>query len=296
MERKPVNWERLQALRERFLNPRPGVYWESAADLDLYAQTFGARIGSKWAAVWAELLPRLPEKLTVWDWGCGTGVASAALVELGQVEKVYVSDHSSLARDYAAEKLRARGVETYVLEKGTPEEPYWLVVSHVWNELDKAGQDALRAALLGAYGFTWVEPGTPELSRALIEARDGWASQFSWLGPCPHHAACGMRTREKDWCHFFAPPDPDVFTSSEWSRFSKQMQIDLRALPVSFLSGIREKTAVKDLGRVIGRPRVFKGFAKALVCRESGVAEETLKPTGDQKLKDFREIVFCREK
>lgn len=79
MEWKDVDWQILRTLRDRFLNPAPGDYWRTLSDLEHYDISFARRIASKWDAVWEENLPVLPASFSVWDWGCGTGVATETL-------------------------------------------------------------------------------------------------------------------------------------------------------------------------------------------------------------------------
>jgi hypothetical protein len=295
MEWKDVDWQILRTLRDRFLHPAPGDYWRTTADLANYDITFARRIASKWDAVWEEVLPLLPESISVWDWGCGTGVATESLVHASRdrLKKVWLSDHSPLARRYASEKLVALGVPAVEHTGGRPSEPYWLLVSHVWNELSADGRTAFWHAINGAEGFVWVEPGTPELGAALIDNRELLRKTFSILAPCPHQARCGLLDAVSDWCHHFAPPDPTVFTTAHWAKFSLELGIDLRSLPLSYLVGRRDFPVSEVLGgRVIGRPRVSKAGGRALVCRPAGVTEEKLPSVG--KNKEFKEIRFVR--
>ena len=67
---------------------------------------------------------------------------------------------------------------------------------------------------------------------------------------------------------------------SNWVRFAQRAGIDLRSNPYSFLvlerRGLREPAPGRLPGgwsRVIGAPRVYKGFAKVLSCQEAGVRE-----------------------
>ena len=67
---------------------------------------------------------------------------------------------------------------------------------------------------------------------------------------------------------------------ANWVRFAQRAGIDLRSLPFSFLvlerKGLRR--VVPSLppdgeSRVLGAPRVYKGFAKLLSCQAEGVCE-----------------------
>jgi hypothetical protein len=297
MEWKDVDWQVLRTLRDRFLNPAPGDYWRGTSDLAHYDLTFARRIASKWDAIWEENLPVLPASFSVWDWGCGTGVATEtlALASPGRLKRAWVSDHSPLARRYSVEKLVAHGVPTEEITEGRPSEPYWLLVSHVWNELSAQGRKAFWHAINGAEGFVWVEPGTPPLGAAIVDSRELLRKTFSLLAPCPHQQRCGLLETLGDWCHHFAPPDPSVFTTAHWTRFTQELGIDLRSLPVSYLVGRRDFPVAEVLGgRVIGRPRVSKAGGRALVCRAGGVKEEKLPNPPGAKAKDFREVRFVR--
>jgi hypothetical protein len=72
-------------------------------------------------------------------------------------------------------------------------------------------------------------------------------------------------------------------------KFGQRAGIDLRSLPCSFLALERK---AKDLGagpasgfsRVIGEPRVYKGFAKVLNCDEAGVSELVLQKRDSPEL------------
>src|SRR4051812_34813603 len=97
MEWKDVDWAILRALRDRFLQPRgPQDYWLSPVELEHYDLAFAPRIASKWEAVWLEILPQLPDSVTVLDWACGTGIAPRTLQAIapGKLRKVFVWDRS----------------------------------------------------------------------------------------------------------------------------------------------------------------------------------------------------------
>jgi ribosomal protein RSM22 (predicted rRNA methylase) len=100
------------------------------------------------------------------------------------------------------------------------------------------------------------------------------------VAPCTHQRACGLLAPQniRHWCHHFAAPPAGIFTDSNWVKFGKRAGIDLRSLPYSFLALERRKmtpaeSPVTDLSRVLGEPRVYKGFARVLNCDASGVAE-----------------------
>jgi hypothetical protein len=300
MEWKDIDWVLLRTLRKRFLSLESGDYWQSLNELEHYDLTFAARIASKWRAVCREM-EEVPWKspITLFDWGSGTGIASRVFCETfpGQIAKVIVWDQSPLAREFAAGKLRDWGVPVEVLSSDTPvSEPYWFLGSHVWNELSAPSQHRFLERMDRSQGFFWVEPGTPELSHALIEVRAMARNRFRILAPCSHQETCGMLAPQNasHWCHHFAPPEPECFTTAHWKKFSDEMKIDLRALPLRYLVGAREVLwdPSETAGRVIGRPRTYKGFVKALVCDADGVEDRVIYK--GKKTKEFSQVRFAR--
>ena len=168
-----------------------------------------------------------------------------------------------------------------------------VVVSHVLNELDKPGGEALRRALDKADSILWVEPGTFTDSRALIAVRESLREHFDVVAPCTHAAACGLLRPEnaRHWCHHFADPPTGLMADSNWVRFAKVSGIDLRSLPYSYL--ILERRGLRSpipggpspaWSRVLGRPRVYKGFARLLSCQPEGVEELELQKRVDTAL------------
>ena len=246
---KEIDWAVLERLRTRFLSgdAAQGPYWTSPADLANYDFTYGKRIGWKWDAVLQELDQRgwKPRPAAVLDWGCGSGVAGRRVTGWFGADRVTVLrvwDHSALAADFAAQtaqvrfpKLRVEHVTPGFLAGGEPVGV--LVISHVLNELPAAELLALRGLAARAAAILWVEPGTPEVSRALIEVREQLRGRFRLVAPCTHQAACGLLAPDnvRHWCHHFAPPPPEIFTDSDWVKFGRRAGIDLRSLPCSFL-------------------------------------------------------------
>jgi hypothetical protein len=56
--------------------------------------------------------------------------------------------------------------------------------------------------------------------------------------------------------------------------FGRELGIDLRSLPYSFLVLAREAPLpAQDFSRIIGAPREYKGYARVLSCQADGVAE-----------------------
>ncbi|NBX77571.1 MAG: methyltransferase [Proteobacteria bacterium] len=294
------NWKVLEQLRTRFLseNFSPKSYWDSTEVLNQYDYTFAQRIGWKWDAVLSELQEtRCFEDLqsaTLIDWGCGTGIATRKFLDLvGHrfVNKIILLDKSQLACRFAQESILKKYPEIEIetnLSKSKLEKRI-LLVSHVLNELSPAAEKELLSLIETTVLVIWLEPGTPASSSKLIEYRERFRKSFSVLAPCPHQEVCGL-LKEKNsanWCHFFAAPPSQIFRDSFWSEFSKRLQIDLRALPTSFL--VIGKSPQKNTGtkRLIGRARHYKGYSLVLACSLAGVLEEKLLKRDSKQIIDI---------
>lgn len=264
-----LDWEVLDRLRAQFLRGGKGNYWRSRKDLEQYDQTFGQRIAWKWAAVLKELrrLGWTPPSDSVLDWGCGSGVAGRCVRDFFGLRTLWVHDRSELAIRYACEIGRA--------EAWRNQPPGLLVLSHVLNEIDPV---AVHKVIAVAEAVIWVEPGTHADSRALIAQRERWRKHFFVVAPCTHRERCGLLAdgQERHWCHFFAEPPPGIMADANWVRFAQRAGIDLRALPYSYLVLDRRPVGLPAGARIIGRPRVHKGFAKVLLCEVDGVREESV--------------------
>jgi len=300
-----LDWAALDRLRARFLSERPGgeSYWATPSDLANYDFTYAQRIGWKWEAVLNELKrrPWTPPPGPLLDWGCGSGIAHRCVLDFlgtNTERTVLLFDQSPLATAYATTAARRRfpAVAVQTLSAGELEalpSAGVLLVSHVLNELDEAGGQALRRVLARAEAVLWVEPGTFADSRALIAVREELQEHFHIVAPCTHQAACGLLAagNERHWCHHWAPPPAGIMADANWVRFAQRAGIDLRSLPYSFLvlerKSVRARvpaTLPEGWSRVIGRPRVYKGFAKLLGCSAEGVDEVELQKRVDPGL------------
>jgi len=307
MNWKDINWQKLEDLRAPFLEgSKTKDYWRSISDLEHYDLTFAQRIGWKWNAVLAELHERdfaLNADAHVVDWGCGSGIASRLFVESfghQSISKISLWDRSKLAQTFAKDQLNAiYQLPVRLLEAGQiPGSDYILLLSHVLGELNAVDLAELNSWIEKAQTVIWVEPGTPALSAKLVAQRERWRETFNVVAPCGHQMQCGMLSGKNanNWCHFFAPPPPEVFSDSNWTKFGKTMKIDLRSLPTSFLVLDKATKAAEDKRkRVIGRPQLFNGYATCLGCSVEGVREcKLLKRDGKEQYRDFKDVKFTR--
>lgn len=296
-----LDWPALDRLRATFLHAgtHAGPYWDSPSALASYDLTYGERIGWKWDHVFRELALRgwRPASRHVFDWGCGSGIAARRTIGFfgaDNFDSLTVWDHSPLAADFAAEAA-TRAFPGLAVAQATPgllasREPLGLLLlSHVLNELPPDALDTLRVLAACADEILWVEPGTHDVGRALAAQRELLrATGFRVIAPCTHEQECPLFAagRERDWCHFFAPPPPAIFADSDWVKFGQRAGIDLRSLPYSFLALDRHRPMATppDASRVIGRPEHFKPYARLLNCDATGLAELELPKRADPAL------------
>jgi len=293
MNLESLDWEVLDRLRATFLSAEraAGPYWHTVTDLDCYDRTYGERIGWKWDAVLRELAARgwrPPAGVPLLDWGCGSGIAGRRVLAAygaAAFAGLVLHDHSPLALDFATHRAQAdfpglplARASTALLRGGDP--LGLLVLSHVVNELDARARAALAELLPRAAAVLWVEPGTHEASRALGQWREtARGLGFRVVAPCPHAGPCGVLApgQERHWCHFFAPPPKGIHADSDWVRFGQRAGIDLRALPYSFLVLDRTTPPPTPGGaRILGSPRLYKGYAKLFTCTADDVRERSL--------------------
>ena len=274
----------LRRLRERFLARTAGErdYWKSPDDIALYDSTFGERIGWKWDAVLADITARRwqPRSRHVVDWGCGSGIAGRrVLAQWPHLESLALHDRSRIACRFAAVRARAAHPQVDVREMRDIGPDTLLVLSHVLSELPPAALSSLLALARKAREIVWVEAGTHEDSRRLIsDVREVLLPEFAAVAPCTHQARCGMLSAENapHWCHHFAPVPSGIFRDGKWMEFGRDLKIDLRSLPYSFL--VLQRAAdhtpmPPGFSKVIGRPREATGYCKILSCQESGVRD-----------------------
>lgn len=309
-----TDWEALSGLRRWFLSEEVSSgkdYWDSSEILELYHSTFAQRIGWKWDAVLAQFKSRnvlsTTPRLAILDYGCGTGIASEKVIETigkDQISQVALWDQSRKAREYSQARLAQTFPDLSVktmphLE--IPSEPWILCVSHILSEVKESELSEIIRLARQAHFVIWVEPGTSELSQKLVEVRSQLLTEMSVIAPCNHQANCGMMDEQnrKHWCHFFAPPPSQVFQSPFWREFSLKLKIDLRSLPTSYLIlQSKQRSAVQpaSLSKIIGRPRIYKGCGKFLLCNSEGVREVQLLEKNHKKLfKSLKNHFFDQE-
>lgn len=309
-----LDWTALERLRRGFLAGvgSASAYWQSPADLANYDLTFAQRIAWKWDAVLAELKLRgwVPPPGNVLDWGCGSGVAGRCVLrEFGpeNFSALRLFDRSSLAMEFATARAKA-SFPGLTVRSGVPENDRigLLLLSHVLNELGEPDRAALLQLARRADAVLWVEPGTHADSRALGAMREALLADFTVIAPCTHSAGCGVLTtgNERHWCHNFAAPPAGIMADSHWVRFAQRMGIDLRSLPYSFLvlerTGLRpENQRFAGWTRIVGSPRVYKGFAKVFACEANGVRDLTLQkrdvPELFKRLKNEETVLLTRQ-
>jgi SAM-dependent methyltransferase len=306
----PMDWDLIQKMRQGFLDTDGHLpdYWHDERWLSAYDQTLAQRIRWKWEAVLKVLAGALAQVhgiQRIVDWGCGTGIATRSFLALSALPAPAVSlhDRSPGAMRFAAKQIQKEypGVPVEPMKKlQVPAEPFVLLVSHVLSELDDRSYAELTRLAAAAALVIWVEPGRTLESRRLSAVRDELRKAQHILGPCRHDQPCGalQEGREKDWCHFFAPVPREVHQSAFWREFSTRMKIDLRSLPVAWLSTIRPQywsgtPGDQDEALVLSRPRVFKGYCRWLACTRDGLCSGDFQKKHDRAIDEaLREPEF----
>jgi SAM-dependent methyltransferase len=279
------DWPALERLRAIFLArdaANTGPYWQNHDTLAAYDATYAERIGWKWDALLNELRLRgwtPPAATTLVDFGCGSGVAGRRLLTAfgaNHFAALALADHSPEAVSFAAARARETFPGLKIQTTPEPSEPFTLTVSHVLNELTDAARAELLALADRAACVIWVEPGTHADSRALAAVRDALRSAgHRIVAPCTHRENCPLflETNTRDWCHFFAEPPVGVQNDPDWVRFAQRAGVDLRSQAYSCLVLDRAQAPALPEGsaRLLGRPEVFKPYARFLACESDGL-------------------------
>lgn len=289
------DWNSLDELRATYLEGTAGKvdYWTGETLLSGYDATFARRIAWKWHFVFGELARRgwTPPGGAILDWGCGTGVAAREFLKeyegAGQ-SGVWLHDRSPKAVRFATAAARSEFPSVNVNPGIPANDGFVLLLSHVLTELTDAALPELLKLVDRASAVIWVEPGTSAASKRLVQARESLREQFQIVAPCVHRETCGLLAarHEEDWCHFFASAPNEVYTDGDWVRFGREMGIDLRSLPLSFLVLDRRVPGPLPEGtvRLIGRRRLYKGHALLDACDASGVHERRFTKRTDPAL------------
>ncbi len=301
MEPVAPDREILNRLRNEFLtaNGSTGLYWTGSADLTQYHHYFAARIGWKWDAAnaQAQQVGWRPESPKVLDWGCGTGIASLRLLEhfgSSGIDELFLWDHSAAATSFAREIIQRAHPDLKVTIaqdlSALPLDETLCLASHVLNELSWADRESLNLLFAQSRQIFWVEPGSYESSRQLLEQRERLLDRFDPVAPCVCPMPCPMVRDEnaKHWCHFFAKAPVIAFTDRNWTRFAQMMEIDLRSLPYSFIV-LNEKSlpplpSLAGKSRLLGRPRQHKGYTRLYSCDSNGHNDYELWQRDDKAL------------
>ncbi|MEE2887722.1 MAG: small ribosomal subunit Rsm22 family protein [Planctomycetota bacterium] len=290
-----LDWDRLQRLRDRFLDPddrRRTIpdYWLESADLEVYDQVLAERIGWKWDAVLAEIAQTdflddevQVAKARVLDWGCGTGIAARRFIQHFGGQQVTLHDRSAAAMDYAEARLRESSSALDIQQQpASPTVPDILLLSHVLGELDQHSETQVIDLLRRCPRVVWVEAGTRPIARRLSAIRDNLLDEFRIAAPCPHQASCPtLREGDQHWCHLFAKPPTRVFMDGRWREIGRRLNIDLRALPYHFLAMVRTDSRTitpsgTSTSRLLGRPEIRNKFVRFYQCEEAGISERTV--------------------
>jgi SAM-dependent methyltransferase len=274
---QPREIEVLDGLRARFLTGTAGDadYWKTDEELALYDATYAARIGWKIDAALraAHTLGWRPRSARVLDWGCGTGIAHRRVIAawLG-FTSLALHDRSPRAMKFAARRAPLAAEVSERVDRDT-----LLVLSHVLNELAPEALEQVLGLVRAAGEVVWIEAGTHADSRRLIAVREALRGEFRIVAPCTHTAPCGLLAEEnaRHWCHHFAQPPTEVFQDAKWAEWSRELGIDLRSLPFSYLILDRGEAPLlpPDAARIIGVPRESKGYCRVLSCQREGVAD-----------------------
>lgn len=279
--------DRIQRLRALFLDDARGDraladYWRDDADLAAYERVLGARIGWKWDAALSECkdrgLPRTDDAVVL-DFGCGAGVAALRFANAFGAREILCQDRSQVARNYAARTIAAalQTTKTRAIADAVDCAFDVLLASHVVSELDPASIERLAALAMRARFVVIVESGNKAAARKLATLRDHLVPHLHVIAPCAHQLACPSLRSPADWCHFFAEPPQAAFTEGEWAHASRDLGIDLRALPYAFLCLSRDPLAVAaPPHRVLGRPEVKKHDALVQLCQDGALIEQRI--------------------
>jgi ribosomal protein RSM22 (predicted rRNA methylase) len=274
----------LKSTRQNFLKDTPSVtqnYWQTQETLEAYDEVFARRISWKWQAVVTELQElqlQLPTG-NVLDFGCGTGVASEVLSDLFP-RHFLVHDRSDMAMNFTLTKLRHRNVAASKCAKPHDQDFATFIASHILTELSEADFASLIKLIQQAQLLIFVDAGTPPVSKRLTTMRAALLSTgWHMIAPCTHQQPCPAADLPNDWCHFHPSPPREIFHDATWAELSRELGIDLRSIPVSYLvmaNGTPERTYHAG-ARLIGRPKQIKFGIRCFKCSDQGYVDCQMK-------------------
>jgi len=190
----------------------------------------------------------------------------------------------ALAADFAVGAARTRFPQLAV-DHMTPgflnsDEPVGLlVISHVLNELPAAELLALRGLASRADAMIWVERAPRKSAGRSSQFVNSSAIVFKCRALHPSVRLRVARARE---CPALVPsfrgPASRDLRGFQLGQVRAAGRHRSRSLPYCFLALERRQANPvdrldNDFARVIGEPRIYKGFAKVLSCDAGGVAE-----------------------
>jgi hypothetical protein len=205
-------------------------------------------------------------------------------------KKVTLWDHSQAAVNYARQKIRHEFPDVRVVCATAPAHPKGVaLISHVLTELTDTSAADLLELLSDAQAMLWVEPGTFEASRRLIQVRELLKERYSVVAPCTHQESCGLEVEENKghWCHHFAVAPPTAHQDPFWGHFRKEMNLDVGSVAYSFLVLAHEAILLEEgASHLIGKPLKFPKFVRVLSCQK----EEVRELVAGRKLDIYREL------
>lgn len=312
MVNEDIDWEMIQDLRRLFCedaasSQRKSDYWRDDDErLYAYHHTLAQRIGWKWDSVLRELSvkgwPRDFDRIL--DIGCGTGIQTLKVLRWLKLHEkktpeITLIDQSQAAAVFAMKEIKSEFPDVkirMVHSLSEVREPGLILLSHLLNELDDVFMTKLVEHISLADGFIWVEAGTYKISRSLSTIRDQLRNTHVFDAPCPHNSDCPILASEKDWCHFFAEPPPEAFTTKFWSEFARNCKVDLRSLPTSFIAArksVGETNESSPHRRLLGRPKFLKAETRVQVCAIGGLEEVVIeKKKNKQLVKQLKKNCF----
>jgi ribosomal protein RSM22 (predicted rRNA methylase) len=235
------------------------------------------------AAVFRELAARRPgwEPRSLLDAGAGPGVAAWAALEawpsldsvtLVEAEPEMVAAGRVLLPDAAwvqADVTAARGPADLVL------------ASYVLGELAEPADAAARLWAQATDTVVFVEPGTPDGYRRVLDARAAVLGAGGiTVAPCPHDLPCPLPA--DDWCHFAVR-----LPRSRLHRRAKGAELGHEDEKLSYAALARAPVARAE-ARVIRQPQLRSGHVHLVTCERDGIHARTVSRKDGARYKEAR--------